>query len=59
MQTVTITIDGGGKPTIKTEGFAGAACQEATKALERALGKVESEKLTPEHQKRERGHVRH
>jgi hypothetical protein len=59
METVIITIDGDGNPTVETKGFTGPACQTATKALEKALGKVESEKLTDEYQKREVGRVRH
>lgn len=59
MQIVTITIDGDGNPTVETKGFAGPACQAATRGVEKALGKVESEKLTDEYQKREVGRVRH
>lgn len=59
METVTITIDADGNPTIETKGFTGSACKAATKDLEKALGQVESETLTDEHYKREVGRIRH
>ena len=59
METVMITIDGDGKPTIETKGFAGPSCKTATKSLEKVLGTVESERLTDEYQKRAVGRVQH
>jgi len=38
----------GGKFTVKTEGFSGPACAEATKGLERLLGVKVSDAPTPE-----------
>lgn len=40
-----------GKTTVqvKTEGFVGSACQDATKALQAALGGQQEEQLTPEY----------
>jgi hypothetical protein len=38
MKTITITITSEGETTIETKGFVGAACKDATAALEKALG---------------------
>lgn len=37
-----------GKFSIKTEGFSGSACKDATKNLERILGVVSSDESTSE-----------
>lgn len=37
MKTITITIDPCGRPTIDAQGFTGASCKDATKAIEKAL----------------------
>ena len=47
METITVTIHKG-NVQIETKGFPGAECREATAAIEKALGGVESERLTPE-----------
>lgn len=47
-QTITIEIDQQGNSTVTTTGFTGASCQQATKALEAALGTVISDDKTPE-----------
>lgn len=46
-RTVTVTIQGG-KTTVQTAGYQGASCQEATRALEAALGTVTSDTPTAE-----------
>lgn len=40
MKTITITVAASGEITIKTEGFSGSSCKEATAAIEKALGKT-------------------
>ena len=52
---VTIALDG----TIKvaTKGFVGAACQDATKVIEKALGAVALEKFTEEFYEKNDTHV--
>jgi hypothetical protein len=47
-KTITIEIDAQGNPTITTSGFAGRACRDATRDLERALGQVQTDRDTPE-----------
>lgn len=44
MKTITILIDKTGQVTIKTHGFDGYSCKDATKALEQSLGIVLSDK---------------
>lgn len=46
--TITITVDPKGGVTVETKGFAGQACREATRALERALGQVLTDQPTAE-----------
>jgi hypothetical protein len=46
-RTVTVTIEGG-KATVQTEGFKGAACKDVTAALQKRLGRTESDDPTPE-----------
>lgn len=38
-----------GKATIETRGYEGAACYDATKELEKAMGVVERDSKTPEY----------
>lgn len=47
-QTIRVTIDKQGNPTVAVEGCAGPACQQLTEALEQALGKPSTQKLTEE-----------
>ena len=47
-QTIEVTISPQGETRIETRGFTGAACREATHALEAALGIRTSEQLTSE-----------
>lgn len=45
---IKVTVAPDGTTKIATKGFTGGACKDATKALEKALGAVTSEKLTGE-----------
>lgn len=47
--TIEVLVSPTGETKIETRGFAGAACQQATKALEAALGLKRSEALTAEY----------
>jgi hypothetical protein len=48
-QVIELVITTAGQTTIETRGFSGPACQEASRAFERALGAVHAERLTPEY----------
>jgi len=48
MQKIKLVIPLKGNPTLTTEGFSGPACKEATRDLERALGKVVKDTPTTE-----------
>ena len=48
-RTIEITVSPEGAPSIKTSGFSGSSCRDATRDLERALGVVRSEHLLPEY----------
>jgi hypothetical protein len=48
MKTIEIVVSPKGESKIETKGFAGAGCQEATRAMEQALGAKTSETLTGE-----------
>jgi hypothetical protein len=48
MKTIDITIAPDGATEIKTQGFAGRSCQDATRDLEKALGIVTSDTPTAE-----------
>ena len=48
MKTIEITILPTGESRIETKGFTGGECREASRLIERALGRVTSERLTPE-----------
>ena len=45
---IEIIITPDGQTTVQTKGFMGPSCRDATKHLERALGKVAGEQLTSE-----------
>lgn len=47
-QRIEITVSPEGAVSIKTSGFTGSSCRDATKAIEKALGVVGKETLTPE-----------
>ena len=46
---IEITVSPEGATSIKTTGFSGSSCRDATRDLERALGVVRSEHLLPEY----------
>lgn len=46
MPVIEVTISPQGETKLETRGFVGAACQEATRTLEAALGLVESDEKT-------------
>ena len=48
MKTIEIVIDSGGKARVETKNFTGAACREASRFLEQALGRTTAETLTAE-----------
>jgi hypothetical protein len=48
-KTIQITISPKGETKIETSGFSGSSCQDATRALEAALGAKTSETLTGEY----------
>ena len=47
-RTIEITVSPEGATSIKTTGFTGSSCKDATRDLERALGVTGREQLTPE-----------
>ena len=48
MKTITIIVLPTGETSLETKGFAGAECREASRFVEEALGKRQSEQLTGE-----------
>lgn len=48
MKTIQIIIDPKGQVRLETKGFSGASCRQASKALEQALGLIESDQATSE-----------
>ena len=47
-KTIEITVSPEGATSIKTSGFVGSSCRDATRDLERALGLAGKESLLPE-----------
>lgn len=47
-KTIEITVSPEGAVSIKTAGFNGGSCRDATRELERALGVAGQESLLPE-----------
>ena len=47
-KTIEITVSPEGATSIKTSGFTGSSCRDATRELERALGVAGRESLLPE-----------
>ena len=45
---IEITFGADGTAEVKAVGYSGSACQEATKAIEQALGTVTNDTRTPE-----------
>ena len=48
-KTIEITVSPAGDVSIKTAGFTGGSCKDATRDLERALGVAGRESLLPEY----------
>jgi hypothetical protein len=48
-KTIEITVSPEGSVSIKTAGFTGSSCKDATRDLERALGVSGRESLLPEY----------
>jgi hypothetical protein len=48
-KTIEITVSPQGATSIKTSGFTGGSCRDATRDLERALGVSNAEHLLPEY----------
>jgi hypothetical protein len=48
-KTIEITVSPEGATSIKTAGFTGSSCKDATRELERALGVSGRESLLPEY----------
>ena len=48
IKTIEITVSPEGATSIKTSGFTGGSCRDATRELERALGVAGRESLLPE-----------
>jgi hypothetical protein len=49
IKTIEITVSPEGATSIKTSGFKGGSCRDATRDLERALGLAGKESLLPEY----------
>ncbi len=47
MKSIEIIVSPAGEARVETRGYAGAACQDASRLLEAALGVKQSEQLTP------------
>jgi len=48
MKTIEITVSPTGQTTVRTSGFHGASCRDASRLIEQALGTVAEERLTAE-----------
>ena len=48
-KTIEITISPEGSVSVKTSGFSGSSCKDATRDIERALGVSGPESLLPEY----------
>lgn len=47
--TIEITVKPDGQTVVETKGFTGASCRDASRFIEQAMGKRESEQLTAEY----------
>ena len=54
-KTIEITVSPEGATSIKTTGFTGGSCKDATRELERALGVAGRESLLPEYFQQQSG----
>ena len=48
MKTIEIIVTRDGKTTVRTAGFSGSSCREASRFIEQAIGKTQSERPTTE-----------
>jgi hypothetical protein len=48
LKTITVIVAADGSTKVETTGYAGGACQAASRFIEEALGTRQSEKLTAE-----------
>ncbi len=48
MKTIEILVTPDGKTTVRTAGFHGSSCREASRFIEQAIGETRSERLTAE-----------
>ena len=46
MKTIEIIVQTDGKTRVETKGFTGAACKDASRFIEQALGTPQAEQLT-------------
>ena len=53
MKTIEITVSPEGAVTVRTKGFTGPACRDASRFVEQALGTRTAEALTAEFHQRE------
>jgi len=54
MKEIVVIIKPDGSSSVEAFGFKGTSCKDATKEIEKALGKVASDKLKPEYYETER-----
>lgn len=47
-QCIEITVSPTGETTVQTKGFQGESCREASRLIEKALGRATGERLTAE-----------
>ncbi|WP_165253770.1 DUF2997 domain-containing protein [Paludisphaera soli] len=57
-RVVEISVGPKGETTVRTRGFAGPECREASRSVERALGRRTSEALTAEFHQGQRSDLR-
>ena len=55
IKTIEITVSPEGATSIKTSGFTGGSCKDATRELERALGVAGRESLLPDYFQQQAG----
>jgi hypothetical protein len=48
MKTIEIIVTQDGKTTVRTARFRGSSCRDASRFIEQAVGKTQSERLTTE-----------
>ena len=48
-RTIEITVNPQGGVSVKTNGFTGSSCKDASRFIEQALGQAGTEKLLPEY----------